>query len=324
MRSKLFVAVIFTAVIFFGLSSNVGAEQITFKAVSAFTEGTFFSKIFERFINKVNSEGKGLVQIKYLGGGAKVMSPFEVGNAVRKGVVDMVNTTGAFYTNLVPEASALKLAQLPIQELRKNGGWELINKIHNEKLNAYFLAKTGDGVPFHLYLNKKISTPDLSGLKIRVTPIYRAFFMALNGVATRTAPGEVYTALERGVVDGYGWPIQGIFDLGWQEVTKYRVDPGFYDVDVSVLINLNKWKNMTDEQRDFLIVMATWLESLNKDNFTISQTEAKRQADAGIEAITFSPDENKNYLEKAYEAGWNDVIKTCPQYGPQLKKLFGE
>ncbi len=44
----------------------------------------------------------------------------------------------------------------------------------------------------------------------------------------QTAPGEVYTALERGVVDGYGWPITGIFDLGWHEKTKYRVDPGFY------------------------------------------------------------------------------------------------
>ena len=41
-----------------------------------------------------------------------------------------------------------------------------------------------------------------------------------------TAPGEVYTALERGVIDGYGWPIHALFDLNWQEKTKYRVDPG--------------------------------------------------------------------------------------------------
>jgi TRAP-type mannitol/chloroaromatic compound transport system substrate-binding protein len=46
-------------------------------------------------------------------------------------------------------------------------------------------------------------------------------------------PGEVYTALERGVVDGYGWPTAGIFDLGWHEKTKFRVDPGFYTAEVS-------------------------------------------------------------------------------------------
>ena len=50
----------------------------------------------------------------------------------------------------------------------------------------------------------------------------------LGANVVTTPPGEVYTALERGVVDGYGWPILGIFDLGWQEKTKYRVDPGFY------------------------------------------------------------------------------------------------
>ena len=58
----------------------------------------------------------------------------------------------------------------------------------------------------------------------------------------QTAPGEVYTALERGVVDGYGWPTIGIFDLGWEKVTKVRFEPGFYAVDINVLVNLNTWK----------------------------------------------------------------------------------
>ena len=59
----------------------------------------------------------------------------------------------------------------------------------------------------------------------------------MGATVVQTPPGEVYTALERGVVDGYGWPITGIFDLGWHEKTKYRVDPGFYSAEVSVLVN---------------------------------------------------------------------------------------
>ncbi len=303
---------------------EVCAEEVTLKAVSSFAEGTRFSKNFERFVKKVNAEGKGLVKINYIGGGGKVMNPFEVGNAVRGGVVDMANVTGAFYTNLLPEADALKLAQRTIQELRKNGGWELINKLHNEKLNSYFLAKTGDGIPFQLYLTKKIDKPDLTGLKIRVTPIYRAFFAALGATVNRTPPGEVYTALERGVVDGYGWPIQGIFDLGWQEVTKFRVDPGFYEVDVNVLVNLNKWKSLSADQQAFLIKMGTWLESLNAENSDINKAEAKRQADAGIKTITFSPELSKKYLDTAYKAGWDSVMKVSPKYGPELKKFLSK
>src|SRR5678816_157464 len=50
-----------------------------------------------------------------------------------------------------------------------------------------------------LYLTKKIDKPDLTGLKIRITPVYREFFQAMNAQVMTTPPGEVYTALERGV-----------------------------------------------------------------------------------------------------------------------------
>ncbi len=106
--------------------------------------------------------------------------------------------------------------------------------------------------PFHIYTNKKVDKPDLTGQKIRITPVYRDFFQALNADVVTTPPGEVYTALERGVVDGYGWPIGGIFDLNWQEKTKFRIDPGFYDAEVSLIMNLPAYKKLTQAQRSFL------------------------------------------------------------------------
>src|SRR6516164_11764928 len=78
------------------------AQEVTLRAVSAFAEGTEFSRNFERFIEKVNSEGKGSIRINYIGG-PRAVPPFEVGNAVRTRVVDMANVTGLFYTNLMPE-----------------------------------------------------------------------------------------------------------------------------------------------------------------------------------------------------------------------------
>src|SRR3954466_14233750 len=131
------------------------AQEVTLKAVSSFAEKTQFSKNFERFIDKVNADGKGVIQINYIGG-ARAMPPFEVGNAVRTKVVDVANVTGAFYTNLMPEADALKLINKPMSEQRKNGTWELLNQLHNQKLNSYYLARQHHNLPFHIYLNKKI------------------------------------------------------------------------------------------------------------------------------------------------------------------------
>ena len=107
----------------------------------------------------------------------------------------------------------------------KNGAYDYVNQLWNQKGDMQYLARIVEHQPFHLYLNKKVEKPDLTGLKIRVTPVYRDFFTALGATVMQTAPGEVYTALERGVVDGYGWPIGGIFDLNWHERTKFRVDP---------------------------------------------------------------------------------------------------
>lgn len=299
------------------------AAEVTLRAVNAFTEGSAFAKPFERFIDKVNEDGAGKVRIAYIGGPG-AMPPFEVGNAVKAGVVDMANVTSAFYTGLVPQAEALKLATRTIQEQRQNGAWEAINRIHNERMNTWYLARTGDGVPFHLYLTKPVKGADLSGLTIRTTPIYRAFFESLGANLVQTAPGEVYTALERGVVDGYGWPIQGIFDLGWQERTKYRVDPGFYQVDVNILVNLDTWNRLDDAQKAVLNKAATWIEAENAKNAEVNAAEVKRQTEAGIAPITLSDAERKTWLEAAAEAGWAKVAEMAPQDAAELRRLLAE
>jgi TRAP-type C4-dicarboxylate transport system substrate-binding protein len=305
------------------LTGIAGAQETTLRVVSAFAENTEYVKKLEGMIRKLNAEGKGVLQLNFIGG-PKAMPPFEVGKAVQSGVVDIGMATGAFYTNIMPEADVLKLTQLNTQELRKNGAYDLINKVWNEKAGMQYLGRMIDYTPFHLYLNKKIDKPDLTGLKIRVTPVYRDFFAAMGATVITTPPGEVYTALERGVVDGYGWPIQGIFDANWQEKTKYRVDPGFYSAEVSLVMNLGKWKALTQPQRDLLMRQVIAAEVENENWKVLNETDVKRQAQAGIQVITFDAATSKQYLDKAYSVAWDSMIKVSPQYGPQLRKLFSK
>jgi TRAP-type transport system periplasmic protein len=300
------------------------AQEVHLRGVSAFAEKTTYSRGFEKFIERVNATGKGIVQITYIGG-PKAMPPFEVGNALKNGVIDLANVTGAFYTNVMPEADAWKLTQRPMSELRKNGGFDYIAQLYAQKMNAVFLARLVDNNPFHLYLNKKISSPDLTGLKLRITPVYRDFFQALGATVVQTAPGEVYTALERGVVDGYGWPITGIFDLGWNERTKYRVDPGFYSAEVSVLINKTVWEKLNEQQRSVLAKAAAEGEAEAVPEFAKENAaDTERQAKAGIETIKFDAADAKKYLDKAYEAGWAGIIRQSPEHGPKLRTYFAK
>jgi TRAP-type C4-dicarboxylate transport system substrate-binding protein len=224
----------------------------------------------------------------------------------------------------MPEADILKLSETSAAEQRKNGGYNLINKIWAEKGNMRYLAKTVEFTPFHLYLTKKIDKPDLTGLKIRITPVYREFFQAMNAQVMTTAPGEVYTALERGVIDGYGWPIHALFDLNWQEKTKFRVDPGFYNAEVGLVMNLDKYKGLPAKAREYLDRQALAYEQQNDFWKSYNQNEAKRQAEAGIQTITFDAATSKAYVEKSKEIGWANAIKASPQYGEQLKKVLAK
>ena len=313
-----------TIALAFGLAAGAAAAQeVTLRLVSAFPENQFYVKRTLEWIADVNKDGKGVLQINFIGG-PKAIPTFEVGKAVQSGVVDIGFSTGAFYTNVMPEADILKLAETSAAEQRRNGGYELINKIWAQKGNMRYLARVVEFTPFHLYLNKKIDKPDLTGLKIRITPVYREFFQSMNAQVMTTAPGEVYTALERGVVDGYGWPIGGIFDLNWQEKTKFRVDPGFYDAEVSVIVNLPKWKSLTPKQRDYLQQQALALEAQNDFWAKFTEDEVKRQAAAGIQTIRFEGAQRTEFLNKAYEAGWAGVIKSSPQHGPRMRELFGK
>ena len=304
-----------------GFAAAAGAQETTLRLVSSFAENGIYVQRLQPWIQKFNAEGKGVLQINFIGG-PKAMPPFEVGNAVKTGVVDMAMNTGAFYTNVMPEADFLKLTQIPVAEQRRNGAFDAINKVWNEKANMQYLGRMVENQPFHIYTTKKVDKPDLTGLKIRITPVYRDFFQALNANVITTPPGEVYTALERGVVDGYGWPIGGIFDLNWHEKTKFRIDPGFYDAEVSLIMNLAAYKKLSDAQRAYLQKQVLALEAENTFWTRYAADETARQEKAGIQAIKFDAATTKAFRDQAYEVGWAGAAKQSPEVAARFKSLF--
>ncbi len=300
------------------------AQEVTLRAVSAFQEGTTYARNFERFIERVNSEGRGHIRINYIGG-PRAIPTFEIGNAVRGAVVDMANVSGAFYTNLLPEGDALKLATRPMSEQRQNGAWHFINRLHNERLNAWYLARQFQNIRYHFYFRVRppgVERLDLAGIRMRSTPVYQALVEALGAQPITIAPGEVFTAMERGVVEGYGWPILGVFDLGWQQVTRYRLEPGFYNGEVNVLVNLDRWRRLSDRQRALLDAAALWLEGLDAENVDHIEAEGRRQTEAGIQTIRLPDAEARRFTEHAIEIAWHAVIRRSPETGPRLRQLI--
>lgn len=306
------------------LSLPAAAQEVVLKGVAAFQEGSIYAQKFEQYVKAVNEKGKGLIRIQYLGGAPKVMPLFDVGKNLKEGVIDIVTTSSAYYGNVLPEAEAMKLIEVPMAELRANGGLDFVNKLHVEKANTQFLARFYNYERAHIFLNKEISKPDFSGLKIRVTPMYRPMVEKLGGAGINSTPPEVYTLLERNTVDGYGWATRGIFDYSWQKVTKFRVDPGFYHPDITLMANHDTWtKKLNDAQRKLLLDLALEIERSTAD-VALIEAERKKQEEAGIKAIRFSPADEQRYVKEAREAAWAVVNKVSPDNGPKLRTYFSK
>ena len=139
---------------------------------------------------------------------------------------------------------------------------------------------------------------------------------------TTPPSSQAYTGLERGVFQGLGWPLWGIHAWGWQKVLKYRVEPGFFTAEISVLVNLDTWKKLTPAQQKVLHDVQVRLEDefrgIREKN---NKSERARQAKDGIKAIVLTGAERKKFLETATSAGWADVMKKDPVNGPKIRKL---
>lgn len=301
------------------------AKEVQLQAASCFPQGSFFSKRFESLIKEVNEKGKGVVSINYVGGAPAIGSQLTVVQKVAQGVYDLNSCTGAYYQNVVPEADAWKLLENTPTEIRKNGGWDLMNKIHNAK-NLEVLARHHFGTKFYLFLANgyKIDKPDLTGLHLRTAPIYTDFFKKLGATTQDTSITEIFTLMENGTVKGYGWPVLG-HQPGWEKVTKYRVEPGFYDVDLVMLANKRVWDGLPAAARKLIGDTALKLEqdAIANDPALNAKVAAKQVAN-GFEVIEFKGADREKWLSAAREAGWAGVIAKSPKNGPLLRKYFAK
>jgi len=131
----------------------------------------------------------------------------------------------------------------------------LLDAVLQEKWNAKLLGHTAYP-PGALFVSKEVRTlDDLKGLKIRVSG--GLFFKALelSGAVGVTMPqDDVYTALQRGTVEGAMTSFSTFFNLSWNEVCKFAtlvdIAPG---VGVINVVNLDAWDSLPDNFKLVLI-----------------------------------------------------------------------
>lgn len=300
-----------------------GEQRLTL--VSSWSKPQNFNVLFMDYIEAVNLEGRGIVQIDFLGG-PEVIPQAQLLYALRRGVIDMAFGAITYYRGVLPEGDAIFASTITPQEARRNGGFDALQAYWRQRINAHLLGWMQSGVGVNIYLTEQPrfradGMPDLGGLKIRTSPSNRELLQELGGRPVQIAVKEIYTALQRGTVDGLAFTTTGIPDLGIDEFIHYRIDPAFLQMSICLQINLDKWRRLSPQARRILADQAAAYEPEGRaDFFALQDAEVQQLARHGLRSARVPA--AAEYRALAHEVVWRRLAERAPDAARTLRPYF--
>ncbi|MGV8984428.1 TRAP transporter substrate-binding protein [Clostridium sp.] len=154
----------------------------------------------------------------------------------------------------------------------------------------------------HFFTVKPVKTiADLKGMKIRVSndPVMNGMVKGLGASPTVVSFGELYSALQTGVVDGAEQPIANYKSNAFQEVAPNMILDGHTLGAVQVIITDKAWDKLTKEQQDVITEAGKAASAYNRK---ISE-EAENKVLADLKA------KKVNIVEVKDIKPWQDACK---------------
>lgn len=217
----------------------------------------------------------------------------ELVEGMQIGTVDMALVSNAPIGAFAPAFMALDLpfifpsAECAHQVLDGPVGRAILDTL--DPIGVKGLAFTEAGFMQILNNVRPIEKPeDVAGIKFRVmqTPVYIGMFESMGSNAIPMPWGEVYTAIQQGVMDGLTIPIGSIYNVGYGEIVKYlSLTKNNYNAP-SLQISHFVWNTLSEEEQQILLQSA--LDAANFGRERIKEIEAEllvKLEEQGMEII---------------------------------------
>ncbi|MEL6117685.1 TRAP transporter substrate-binding protein DctP [Photobacterium sp. SP02] len=157
----------------------------------------------------------------------------------------------------------------------KGGGIELYEEYRKEQFGVIAFPCSILGTEIFLHSNKPVRTlKDFQGLRIRTSGAWAEIASRLGASTVVMAGSDIYSALERGVIDAAEWGSPEMNrPTGFQEVAKYVVLPGIHQSGgvLECEVNQKAWDKLSDNQKNVvreaakLSVFDSWLSASYAD-----------------------------------------------------------
>lgn len=297
------------------------SKKVVLKTVTLLKRGHPVNYPVTWIAEQVKKRTNGELEIQIIGG-PEAIPAFEQTDALSRGVIDFYVPGSSYVQTVWPEAIVFPLSRLTPTQERQQGAFDILEESAKKK-GLFYLGRSVYPRGYYMFINLEVKTPeDLRGKKIRGAPIYARFLKAL-GVSMVTTPfGEVYTALERGVIDGYCWP-PSICDYRLHEVTKFMINHPFYGANILVVMNHERWNKLPTHLQKLLKEVVEEQEKGMEQRWRDLWNKELEDIKAGkVKFIEFSSNDGKKYVDLAYTEAWKEVIEKSPEYGLKLRKIM--
>ena len=281
------------------------ADVVKINAVTLAPKPVYINKPFKMFVDEVNTKFAGEVEINWRGG-PEIMPPFKQAEGVRNGSVDMTYTSPSYYQGLVPTSGTMNLSYKTYAEIAATNYHERMTELHAEKDLIFLGEIPATQLNFVIYMAKEVSgLEDLKGKRIRVFPTLLPIVKALGAEPIVMGMGDIFTAMERGTIDGY---MQGPLAQAQQfeGLVKTVIFPGVYRAGFPVLINKKTWGKMSTDLQQRLTTFlrddfAPRMDYIWGDDITDNIAQMKA---AGFNILELPADEAARYEQMAMDAAW--------------------
>ena len=269
-----------------GANNSLEQKQYNWRLVTAWPKNyPGLGMAPERIADLVEEMSNGQMKITVYGAGEQVPA-FGVFDAVSSGSHQMGHSGGYFWKGKVPAAQFFTGVPfgLTADEINawtnRGGGLELWREIY-EPFNIYPIPAGNTGTQMFGWFNKEInSLEDIKGLKMRIPGIGGEVLKRAGGIPVTLPGGELFTALQTGVIDATEWvgPYNDL-TFGFQQTAKYYYYPGWHEPGsmLELLINKDAWNSLP---KHLQVIIETASKAVNQDildEYTARNNKALRE-----------------------------------------------
>ena len=251
------------------------------------------------FADLVEKMSAGRMKITVYGGG-ELVPALEAFDAVSSGAAEMASGASYYWAGKSQATQFFSTVPFGMSAQQMNawlyagGGYELWKELYAEFNLVPFVAGN-TGVQMGGWFNKEInSMDDLKGLKMRIPGLGGKVLEKAGGTAVISAGSEIYTNLERGVIDATEWigPYHDYL-MGFHKIAKYYYSPGWHEPGTSLeyFVNKRKYEKLPTDLQEIIRIASSHI-----NLWVLSEFEAK----------------NNEYLKKIVEEEPVE-IKTWPK-----------